>query len=209
MNRHIRWPLVLCATLFLGMAATSEELSQTGIVKGRITIDGKPTSDVVVSVEGLPPENVKSQKSRVKTEKAVMDQRNKRFSPRVLPVLVGTTVDFPNNDNTWHNVFSKSEAREFDLGLYPSGQSRSVTFDKPGVVRILCNVHPRMEAYILVQGHPHFSAADSRGNYRVDAVPLGKYRLEVWHPELGVKTVSFNLAREGEVLGIDIDLKKK
>jgi plastocyanin len=208
-SRRARWLLVLWAALFLGMAGTGDGLGQTGIVKGRITIDGKPTSDVVVSVAGLPPDIVKSQKSKVKAKNAVMDQKNKKFHPRVLPVLVGATVDFPNNDNAWHNVFSKSDAKKFDLGLYPGGQSRSVTFDKVGVVKILCNVHPQMEAYVVVQGHPYFSGADSRGNYRLNAVPLGMYRLEVWHPELGVKAVPFNLVREGEVLGIDVDLKKK
>lgn len=209
MTRRVGWLLSFCGMFFLAVAAADDGLSQTGIVKGRITIGGKPTADVVISVEGLPSEKLKAQNSKLKTSNAVMDQKNKKFIPRVLPVLAGATVDFPNNDNTWHNVFSKSEAKELDLGLYPSGESRSVTFDKTGVVRILCNVHPSMEAYIVVQGHPYFSPADSRGNYRLNGVPLGKYRLDVWHPELGTKMVPFNLVREGEVLGIDVDLKKR
>ena len=206
--RRIRWLLMLCGALILGMAAAGEGPSQTGIVKGRITVGGKPTSNVVVSVEGLAQEKLKTQKSRLKTSKAVMDQQNKKFIPGVLPVLVGTTVDFPNNDNTWHNVFSKSEAKEFDLGLYPAGERRSVTFHKPGIARILCNVHPNMEGYVVVKNHPYFSAADKRGNYRVNSVPLGRYRMEVWHPEFGTKVVSFSLVREGEVVAIDVDLKK-
>lgn len=95
------------------------------------------------------------------------------------------------------------------MGLYASGKSRSLTFDKPGLVSVLCNVHPNMEAYIVVLGHPYFSATDKRGNYQVKALPLGKYRLEVWHPEFGARIEPFNLVRDGEVLAIDIDLKKK
>ncbi len=208
MSRRSRWLFVLCGALFVGMVSAGDGLSQTGIVKGRITIQGEPTSDVVVSVEGLRPEKVKSKKSKVKT-KAVIDQRNKKFIPRVLPVLVGTTVEFPNNDNTWHNVFSKSEAKDFDLGLYPAGERRSVTFDKPGIARILCNVHPNMEGYVVVKNHPYFSAADKRGNYRVNSVPLGRYQIEIWHPDYGTKVISFSLVREKEVLTLDVDLKIK
>ena len=138
-----------------------------------------------------------------------MDQRDLKFVPRVLPVQGGTTVDFPNNDKTWHNVFSASPGKKFDLGLYPAGESRSVTFEKPGVVRILCNVHPNMEAYIVVKGHPYFAATDKKGNYRLSAVPVGNYRLEVWQPEYGTKALTLNLVREGEVLVVDVDLKKK
>lgn len=179
-----------------------------GIVKGTITIGGKPTSDAVVSVEGLPPTAPGAQRPALSPKKAVMDQRSMKFIPRVLPVGIGTTVDFPNNDTAWHNVFSTSPAKKFDLGLYPPGKTRSVTFDQPGTVRILCNVHPEMEAFIVVKEHSYFSRVDQEGNYRIDGVPLGTYRLEVWHPEMGTRTVSFSMARPGEVLAIDVDLKR-
>lgn len=185
------------------------EAAKTGTVKGTITIGGKPTSDAVVSVEGLPQKQLEPRDSKLKTNKAVVDQRNMKFIPRVLPVVVGTTVDFPNNDNTWHNVFSTSEAKKFDLGLYAPGKSRSVPFDKPGMVKILCNVHPEMEAYVVVKSHPYFALPDARGNYTLSGVPLGKYRVEVWHPEFGERTVLFDLVREGEVLAINVDLKGK
>ncbi|MBI2998829.1 MAG: methylamine utilization protein [Deltaproteobacteria bacterium] len=207
MKRHATWgaslPAILLPLLVFGVEAT-----KTGIITGTIAVGGRPTADAVVSVEGLPQEDLKSQISNLKSKKAVMDQRETKFIPRVLPVLAGTTVSFPNNDKTWHNVFSKSESKPFDLGLYPGGETRSVTFDKPGVVRILCNVHPSMEAYIVVKSHPYFAAPDKRGSYRINAVPLGQYRLEVWHPDLGTKVVSFNLVREGEVLTLNVDLKK-
>src|SRR3989338_3639096 len=115
------------------------EATKTGIIKVTITIVGKPTTDATVSVEGLPQENLKTQISNLKSKKAVMDQREVKFIPRVLPVLAGTTVSFPNNDKTWHNVFPKSEAKPFDPGLYPAGETPSVTFHKTGVARILCN----------------------------------------------------------------------
>jgi plastocyanin len=206
----IRYLLAMAAlaTALFSTAAFSGEAAKTGVVKGAITIAGKPATDVVVSVEGVAPETKQAELSGGKP-KVVIDQKDLKFVPRVLPVAVGTTVDFPNNDKTFHNVFSNSEAKKFDLGLYPSGQSRSVTFDKPGVVKILCNAHPHMEAYIVVKGHRYFGGADARGNYSLNAVPLGKYRLEVWHPNLGAKVVPVELVREGEVLAINVDLKGK
>ena len=172
MRRHRLWLPILGGSL-LALAAHAGEAAKTGIVKGTITIGGRPTPDAVVSVEGAP---IKAPGAK----KALMDQRELKFLPRVLPVQTGTTVDFPNHDKTFHNVFSTSEAKKFDLGLYPSGQSRSVTFDKAGVVKILCNVHPNMEGYVVVKDHPYFNATDARGNYTLKGLPLGKHRLEVW-----------------------------
>ena len=207
MKRH--WVRIFIALgLFLPQVALGGAAAKTGIVKGTINIGGKPTSDAVVSVEGLPPDKSKIQNRKSKIAKAVIDQRDMKFTPRVLAVIVGTTVEFPNNDKAWHNVFSASEAKKFDLGLYPPGKTRNVAFDKPGVVRVLCNVHPSMEAYVVVKGHPYFAASDKGGNYRINNVPLGKYRIEVWHPDYGTRTVPFELVREGEVLAIDVDLKK-
>jgi plastocyanin len=164
--------------------------------------------DAVVSIEGLPREMLKAEGAKQKNGKAIVDQRELKFIPRVSAIRVGTTVEFPNNDNTWHNVYSASDPKRFDLGLYAPKQSRGTTFDKPGVVRILCNVHPAMEAFIVVKNHPFFTVPEKRGNYELDGVPLGKYVLEVWHPELGTRKVPFELAREGQVLTLDIDLKK-
>lgn len=208
MTRRYLWAITLAA-LFVGPAARAEEAIKAGIVKGTITVAGKPTADVVVSLEGVPPEVVKSQISAARGRKSLLDQKNMKFVPYVLPVLVGTAVDFPNNDKNWHNVYSKSEAKKFDLGLYAPGKSRSATFDKPGIVRILCNVHPSMEAFIVVKEHPYFAAADKSGNYRLDNVPLGKYRLQVWHPQLGTTESRIEIVREGEVLDVNFDLKKK
>jgi len=196
--------LALFLLLLPGIAHSAEAVGKTGIVKGTITIDGRPTSEVVVSIEGLSKEYLRSHVS--KAEPKLMDQQGMKFIPKVLAVLVGTPVNFPNNDNTWHNVFSPSEAKKFDLGLYPPDEKRSVTFNKAGVVRILCNVHPNMEAHIVVKEHPFFTVPNTRGNYRIDAVPMGKYRLEVWHPDVGTRVEPFNMVRDGEVLAIDVGL---
>ncbi|HSE86409.1 MAG TPA: plastocyanin/azurin family copper-binding protein [Candidatus Binatia bacterium] len=182
---------------------------KSGIIKGTITVAGKPTADVVVSLEGISAEIAKAQISAAKPKKAVMDQRDMKFIPHVLAVLVGTTVEFPNHDTSWHNVYSKGDAKDFDLGLYPPGKTRSTTFDKPGVARILCNAHPNMEAFIVVKQHPFFSNPDKGGSYRLDGVPLGKYRIQVWHPQLGTTDAGVELVRAGEVLEINFDLKKK
>jgi plastocyanin len=196
--------LCLCPRIALAAAGTA-----SGTIKGTITIAGKPTQDVVVSVEGVSQEQVKAQLAAAKAKKAIMDQRNMKFVPFVLAVVVGSTVEFPNNDTSWHNVYSKGGVKDFDLGLYPPGKTRSVSFDKPGVARILCNAHPNMEAFIVVKEHPFFSSADKGGNYRLDSVPLGKYRIQVRHPQLGTAEAGGELVRAGEVLDINFDLKKK
>ena len=203
------WILSLVGTFLPAVTFGGEGPGKIGIVKGTITIGGRATSEAVVSVEGLSREKLETQNSKLKTGKAVMDQQDLKFLPHVLPVLVGTAVEFSNNDKTFHNVFSTSEAKKFDLGLYSPGRRRSVTFDKPGVVRILCHVHPNMEAYVVVKSHPYYAATDARGNYSLGGIPLGKYRLEVWHPETGAKQVPFELVRDGEVLTLDVEMKSQ
>ncbi len=114
------------------------------------------------------------------TAHATMDQRNEAFAPYALPIMAGTIVDFPNRDRTYHNVFSLSRMRSFDLGRYPRGESKSVRFDRPGVVRVFCEIHSRMSAYILVFAHHFFAATDTEGRYRIDGIPAGSYDLSVW-----------------------------
>src|ERR1044071_8844559 len=96
---------------------------------------------------------------------AVMDQRNESFVPHVLAITTGTTVDFPNSDRFYHNVFSLSKTRRFDLGRYAAGGSRSVTFDRPGIVRVFCDIHTHMSAFILVFSHPFFGLTDDQRRY--------------------------------------------
>ncbi len=110
---------------------------------------------------------------------AVLDQRNEAFHPYVLAIMAGATVDFPNSDRIYHNVFSYSKARRFDLGRYPQGRSKSVRFDRPGIVRVFCDIHAHMSAFILVFAHPYFAATDAERRYRIARVPAGTYRLSV------------------------------
>ena len=113
--------------------------------------------------------------------RAVMDQRNETFVPHVLAVLAGTVVDFPNSDTTFHNVFSLSKTKRFDLGRYAVGRSKSVRFDRPGVVRVFCDIHSHMNAFVLVFSHPFFDLTDTDGRFRIDQVPAGTYTVIGWY----------------------------
>lgn len=113
--------------------------------------------------------------------RAALDQRDETFVPHVLAVTVGTTVSFPNSDRVYHNVFSLSKTKRFDLGRYPRGASRSVRFDQPGVVRVFCEIHSHMSAFVLVFAHRYFATTDAAGRYRIDGVPPGRYTLAVWN----------------------------
>lgn len=113
--------------------------------------------------------------------RAHMDQRNETFVPHVLAVTVGTTVDFPNNDRTYHNVFSLSRPRPFDLGRYAAGRSKSITFDRPGIVRVFCDIHSHMSAFILIFAHRYFDVTDDKGRYRIEGIPPGTYEVSVWN----------------------------
>ena len=119
---------------------------------------------------------------------AAMIQKNKMFSPHVLPIVEGTTVDFPNFDPIFHNAFSSYNGQIFDVGLYPPGSSRSVRFTKTGVVRVFCNIHPTMSAIILVLATPYFKATAKDGSFALD-VPPGAYDLNVFHERATEQTL--------------------
>ena len=110
-----------------------------------------------------------------------MDQRNETFVPHLLAITAGTTVDFLNSDRIYHNVFSLSKAAKFDLGRYPTGQSKAIRFDRPGIVRVFCEIHSHMNAFILVFSHPYFTITDAEGRYRIDNVPPGTHNIVAWN----------------------------
>jgi plastocyanin len=110
-----------------------------------------------------------------------MDQRGERFVPHVLAITVGSIVDFPNNDETYHNVFSLSDARTFDLGRYAAGHSKAIRFERPGIVRVFCDIHSHMNAFILVFAHRYFAVTDADGRYHIDNVPPGTYTVVMWN----------------------------
>jgi plastocyanin len=109
-----------------------------------------------------------------------MAQKDMMFQPPVLAVGVGTTVTFPNRDPFFHNVFSYSKQRKFDLGRYPEGETAEVTFDKPGVIKVFCEIHYSMRAYIHVLPTPYCATSDDRGKFSLPNVRPGKYELHVW-----------------------------
>ena len=116
-------------------------------------------------------------------------QVDENFVPRVIAVPVGSTVEFPNDDPIYHNVFSLSSAKNFNLGRYPRGKSQSVTFDKPGVVRVFCDIHSHMSATVIVFAHPWFAIPDEAGRFQLPEVPPGDREITAWHERLGDTTL--------------------
>ena len=114
-----------------------------------------------------------------------MRQTNGAFVPHVLAVLQGSRVEFPNGDPVFHNVFSLSRLKSFDLGRYPKGASRSVRFDKPGIVQVFCHIHADMSAVVLVLSNPFFATPNDAGRFFIDDIPAGEYRVVAWHERAG------------------------
>ena len=138
---------------------------------------------------------------------ATVDQKELSFIPHVLVIEVGTTVRFLNNDVVLHNIFSPSRVGDqFNLGTYQKGVEKFLKFDKPGEIILLCNVHPEMEAYILVVDTPFYSKTDNNGNFTITGVPPGEYTLNVWHPHFDEKTVRV-IVEEGRTVNVKITLQ--
>lgn len=152
-----------------------------GEIHGKVACKGvRDSGDAVVYVDSVPGKTFAPPK-----EHARIDQLNLTFVPHVLPVLVGTTVDFQNSDAVLHNVFSPDAcAEKFNLGTWPKGQSRSYTFKKDCVATLLCKVHPEMEAFVVAVPTPWHGVTKPDGTYRIPDVPDGSYTLKVWHPKL-------------------------
>jgi plastocyanin len=122
-------------------------------------------------------------------------QQNKRFEPHVMVVQVGATVDFPNRDPFFHNVFSLFEGKRFDLGLYEAGSTRSVRFDRPGISYIFCNIHPQMSTVVITLDTPYFAVSNPSGEFEISQVPPGRYRMDIWAERCLPKTLK-DLSRE-------------
>jgi plastocyanin len=135
--------------------------------------------------------------------RARMDQRNETFMPHVLAVDAGTLVDFPNNDSTYHNVFSLSKPKRFDLGRYARGRSKSVRFDRPGIVRVFCDIHSHMSAFVLVFSHPFYSTTEADGRYRIDNIPPGTYTVSAWHDGAARDTRTVTVPPPGGAVDLD------
>ncbi len=159
-------------------------------INGRISIlekDNKPSPDLGDAVLYLEGSVVTAAVARpVTVEIAITD---KTYAPHVVVVPVGSTVRFPNHDPFNHNVFSVSEPNAFDLGLYGRGEAKSHTFASPGLVRVYCNVHPRMVAYVQVMANRYFAQPGVEGSFSIDSVAPGRYQLHAWHERIPAEVV--------------------
>ena len=165
----------------IGVLALSS-LASAGDIVGRVELTEKggkkatDLSDVVVYVE--------SSRAKPKPAKEVLTMKSKAFTPHLLAIGTGTTIDFPNEDPILHNVFSVSQ-EGFDLGLYKRPKSGSRTFDRPGVYTVYCNIHPQMSATVVVLDHPYFTTALKDGSFRIAGVPAGEYKLLAYNERSG------------------------
>jgi len=188
-----------------------------GTITGTIKVKGLRTPDnVLVYLTKAPPASEGPSKAEL-----AMDQRNLEFIPHVLPVLVGATVQFPNNDKVDHNIFSMSRTKKFNLGSYKPGETKTMVFDKPGIVEIRCDVHAEMAAYILVMKNPYFAVTDKKGQFEipnpdylkqaglenVGVLPPGKYILKTWHEKLKSQKKSIVVPDSGAV-SLKLDLTR-
>jgi plastocyanin len=180
------WRSLTCFSLLAAAVCTA--LSLTGqtnaTVSGTVELGnsriesvahGKDYSGVVISLGA-----VDEPAPAAPAKHAVMLQKNKMFTPHIMPVVAGTVIDFPNGDPIFHSAFSTYGGQIFDLGLYAPGTSRSVRFRRTGIVRVFCNIHPSMSAVILVLPTPYFVVTKRDGSFRLD-VPPGTYDLDVFH----------------------------
>jgi plastocyanin len=188
-----------------------------GKIKGTVKVKGLRTpADILVYLSKAPAADVDLSKT-----KFVMDQQNLAFIPHVLPIPLGATVLFPNNDQVDHNVFSMSRTKTFNLGSYKPGQSQTVVFDKPGIVEVRCDVHAEMAAYILVMKNPYFAVTDRKGNFEIPDsgylqqvglegiadLPPGKYSIKTRHEKLKTQKKSIVVPDNGDGT-VQLDLKR-
>jgi plastocyanin len=160
------------------------------------TLSGKVTAGKGVSVVYV--EAVAGKTFPLPTENIVIDQKGLLFQPHVAAVPVGATVEFLNSDKVAHNIFwpaiSGNKKLSHNMGTWPSGQKREFKFDAPGVVPLLCNVHPEMSAYIVVTPTPYFAVTDADGNYKIANVPEGQYTVSAWHEGMKVQSKPVKVA---------------
>lgn len=199
--------ILLAVSLAVGTVGGSRTAAQqAGVVRGRVEIGipvtvRRPSSAYPSRVVAQPVLAPSSELRHVvvflkdvpaqATEPMTVEirQRDENFIPRVVAVPVGSVVEFPNDDPIYHNVFSLSRVKTFNLGRYPRGDSRSVHVNKPGVVKVFCDIHSHMTATILVFNHPWFALVGEDGRFELDNVPPGQRAITAWHERLGDTTV--------------------
>jgi plastocyanin len=158
------------------------------------TVKYDQIKDFIVYIEGA-----MTNVNFVATTKDVITQKDAMFHPHVMPVVVGTEVRWPNYDDIFHNVFSISDAKNFDLGLYKHPEIGKVTFDKAGRVDVFCSIHSQMNCVILVLQNPFFAATNGKGAYRITNIPAGVYKVKAWHERLPGQMKEITIPEDGEV----------
>jgi len=184
------------------IALLSAPLAGAGEISGKVVCKGlRSSADAVVYVDAIAGKTFDPP-----AEHVLVDQKAMVFVPHVLPVVVGTTVDFQNSDALLHNVFSPDKcADKFNLGSWPQGEKRSYTFAKPCTAELLCNVHPEMQGFVVAVPTPYFAVTGSDGTYKIEGVPDGAYTLKAWHPKLSEGSQAVTLAGAATA---DFELKK-
>jgi hemoglobin len=175
---------------------------EAGALHGTLTVEGKPLSSLGLVM--LWPKAGKAVKRAPKFR--VIEQRNKTFAPHLMAVPAGSTVAFPNFDSIYHNVFSLSAPQRFDLGLYKSGDMRQVVFDKPGIIRLGCNIHANMAAYLVVVDAPHYVVSEQDGNFSFRSLRPGKYRVQAWSEQSSDPVITEITIKAGDN-ALPLDLK--
>jgi plastocyanin len=165
----------LCVHVAIALAFLATVTGASDGVSGTVQVGHRLQADAVVWIDATAP-------APREPAHVVLDQRNLAFAPHVLAVRLGTVVELPNNDRVFHNVFSFHDGKRFDLGLYPTGASKRVTFDRPGLSRIFCNIHPGMAAYILAVDSAYFAVSDRHGRFSIRGVPPGDHTYKAWRP---------------------------
>jgi plastocyanin len=163
-------------------------------------VDYDDMRDFVVYIEGAVGTNAAPPQKTLAVTTSRIAQHGATFQPHVLPVVVGTTVEWPNDDTIYHNVFSDSEAKQFDLGLYKGNPpEKRITFDKAGRVDVFCSIHANMNCVVLVLQNPYFAVTDARGRFSITNVPAGTYKLKAWHERLPPQTREIVVPEKGDV----------
>ena len=176
---------------------------QAANISGRVTVSRAPdNSDVIIFIDKIPGKTFPPP-----SKPETLDQINLKFTPHVMAILVGTTVQFPNSDVVRHNVFSPGPTQKLTLGTYPVGTTRTQVFNKPGVVTLLCNIHAEMSSYIVVTETKYFAKSDKQGNYTISDVPPGRYTLKVWHEQAKAAPIEITVGNE-DLKDIRFDLKR-
>lgn len=196
--------LVATVILAAGLTIAGAQERPPGELAGKVELlekggKSRPAPDAVVWLPGL------WAKIGSHPEGHAITSFHKRFEPHVLPVEQGATVDFPNRDHIFHNVFSLTPGEGFDLGLYRNGASRQVRFVHPGLVRVYCDIHPQMAAYVVVVNGDFFARTDREGRFRLRNIPAGRHRAETWQESGGQKEIEIDV-KPGHTTALDVRL---